>query len=91
MTAYINSACIEGCDHLGPGTGLVLCLIGTVSAVLFYCHFFLWQLSAPQYIPSYATTLGFSRIDGTIALSVYNLASVVGKRVFAWVARNLFG
>ncbi|KAF8306442.1 MFS general substrate transporter [Clavulina sp. PMI_390] len=43
------------------------------------------------YIPSYATTLGFSRMDGTIALSVYNLASVVGQIMFGvWCERRPF-
>ncbi|KAF8310200.1 MFS general substrate transporter [Clavulina sp. PMI_390] len=36
------------------------------------------------YIPAYATALGYSRIQGTIALSVFNLASVVGQVVSGW-------
>ncbi|KAF8306443.1 MFS general substrate transporter [Clavulina sp. PMI_390] len=43
------------------------------------------------YIPSYATTLGFSRLDGTIALSAYNLASVVGQILFGmWCEKRPF-
>lgn len=34
-----------------------------------------------QYIPSYASALGYSRTRGTVALSVFNLASVVGMCV----------
>ncbi|KAF8310199.1 MFS general substrate transporter [Clavulina sp. PMI_390] len=36
------------------------------------------------YIPSYASALGYSQIQGTIALSVFNLASVAGQIVFGY-------
>ncbi|KAF8302323.1 MFS general substrate transporter [Clavulina sp. PMI_390] len=39
----------------------------------------LGYLCVSLYIPSYATALGFSRTDGTIALSAFNLATVVGQ------------
>ncbi|KAF8306428.1 MFS general substrate transporter [Clavulina sp. PMI_390] len=40
--------------------------------------------SVSLYIPSYATALGFSTVEGTIALSVFNLASSIGQVLFGY-------
>ncbi|KAI0033582.1 major facilitator superfamily domain-containing protein [Vararia minispora EC-137] len=36
------------------------------------------------YIPSYAATLGYSRLNGTLALTAFNLATVVGQIMFGY-------
>ncbi|KAI0059154.1 MFS general substrate transporter [Artomyces pyxidatus] len=36
------------------------------------------------YIPSYAVTLGYSRLNGTLALTVFNLSTVIGQIVSGW-------
>ncbi|CAK5269846.1 unnamed protein product [Mycena citricolor] len=36
------------------------------------------------YIPSYAASLGFSSVNGTLALTVFNLATVVGQLIFGY-------
>ncbi|VDB83130.1 unnamed protein product [Peniophora sp. CBMAI 1063] len=36
------------------------------------------------YIPSYAASLGFSSLNGTLALAAFNLASVVGQVLFGY-------
>ncbi|KAF8342993.1 major facilitator superfamily domain-containing protein [Cantharellus anzutake] len=40
---------------------------------------FLAYLSVSLYIPSYASSLGYSRMAGTLSLSAFNMASVVGQ------------
>ncbi|KAI0260582.1 major facilitator superfamily domain-containing protein [Gloeopeniophorella convolvens] len=36
------------------------------------------------YIPAYSVSLGYSRLNGTIALAVFNLATVVGQIASGW-------
>ncbi|KAI0321544.1 MFS general substrate transporter [Amylostereum chailletii] len=36
------------------------------------------------YIPSYAASLGYSRLNGTLALATFNLATVVGQILFGY-------
>ncbi|KAI0249409.1 major facilitator superfamily domain-containing protein [Lactifluus subvellereus] len=40
------------------------------------------------YIPTYVVSLGYSRGDGTIALAVFNLSTVVGQIATGWYCDN---
>lgn len=66
----------QGFDDILARIGLLLRFPGTLSqASELHCM----RLDLFQYIPSYASALGYSRTRGTIALSVFNLAAVVGS------------
>ena len=36
------------------------------------------------YIPSYAASLGFSSLNGTLALAAFNLSTVIGQVIFGY-------